>query len=223
MRDIPAFTRARSPELADFLDACRETPLYFEGDDPNLHSADNHIHLFHLVAAKEDHGWIDTAYMTAFAENIFDRWRARLKGLAPYQAQGYRLYLYQDFAPTVSVVAETPQGFPYPGTPFFVDSPAQVMALYAGFRLSEALRGDGLRDTDILNAVERHKGSIGKPTANALGMQVGELRRAIEWWSIQDQVNALRKHFRRRPAAFRSDYDLPFAYKVYEERLPPRY
>lgn len=66
MRDIQAFTRQRSAEMADYLDACRETPLHFVGNDPILHSADNHIHLFHLIAVREDHGWIDTAYMTAF-------------------------------------------------------------------------------------------------------------------------------------------------------------
>ncbi len=223
MRDIQAFTRQRSAEMADYLDACRETPLRFVGDDPNLHSAHNHLHLFHLIAVREEHGWIDTAYRTAFVDCIFDRWQARLKGFSPYSSQGYRLYLYQDFAPTISVVAETPQGFPYPGAPFFVDSPARIMALYADFRLSDAFGRATLRDAHILQAVERHKGSTGKPTAQALGMQVGELRRAIEWWGVQREVNTIRKRHARRPAKFRNDHEMPFTFKVFEARLPAKY
>ncbi len=49
----------------------------------------------------------------------------------------------------------------------------------------------------ILEAVAAQAGSIGKPSANALGIGVGALRRLIEETGLESKVNALRKKFRR--------------------------
>lgn len=218
-----SFTHARCPKLARFLTACCETPLRFEGDHPLMHSADNHIHLWALEYWADHHAWIDTAYRVRFAEAIFNRWRARLKGMRPYQERGYRLYLYADLAPTVSVVAETDAGCPYGLAEEFAPDMALVMGRYEGqswaAHFSDA--DSGPTPEAVLKAVERQHGSISKPTAQALGMQVGHLRRFIEWFELGDEVNALRKRFKRRPAQFRDYVAAPLV--IWEERLPAGY
>lgn len=198
-----------------------EAPLRFDGEHPIMHSADNHIHLWALEYWADHHKWIDLAYRVAFAEAIFDRWKARLTGYAPYLERGYRLYLYEDLAPTVSMVAETDTGCPY-GLARLVDAPADVMAGYVGRSWSEMFAGhDVVNPEQILRAVERQSGSISKPTAQTLGMQVGHLRRWIEWFEIGGEVNALRKRFKRRPAQFRAEHAAPV--KAWEQVLPARY
>lgn len=220
--DLIAGTRARDRELAEWLEAVCESPLRFEGDCPNLHSSENHVHLFHLEYAAERHDWIGLTYREQVAETILGRWQARLRGMRASLPAGARLYVYQDMAPTVSAVAETPAGYPYPGEPTFVDSPREIMALYVGRRWSENFcPGGGPTPERIVAEVARHAGSIGKPTADALGMKVGVLRRAIEWFDLQEEVNALRKQAGRRPARFLAGEALPFRYSVYERRLAP--
>ena len=202
-----------------------EQPFRFDGDDPNRHSADNHRHLWALEYWADRHGWIDLAFRSRVAEAILAGWRRRLTGYAPYRAAGYRLYLYEDLAPTVSVVAETPTGFPYPCTPVFVDGPREIMARHAGRSWSAlfACAGPTLRPADILAAVERHAGSIGVPTARALGLRPGDLRKLIEQMDLAAQVNALRKRHRRRPARFRADPLSRDTVRMLELRLPPGY
>jgi hypothetical protein len=218
-----ATTRARCPELADFLEGCCMKRLGFEGDEPNYHSARNHIHLWALEYWAERHPWIDLAYRLEFVEEIFWQWRTQLRGLPPYRSAGYRLYLYEDLAPTVSVVAETPTGFPFEGSPVeFVARPAEVMRLY----LCQSWSGNfkfapwPMPEERILSAIEAHAGSIGAPTANALGVGVGELRQIIEAMGLDQKVNALRKRFCRRPAQFRPEMDISTTRKLYERRLP---
>lgn len=218
-------TRSSCPELAGFLEAVCEQPFNFEGPHPNDHSYHNHTHLWALEWWADRHAWIDLAYRCAFAEEIFARWMARLRGFAPYHAAGYRLYLYQDLAPTVSVVAETPQGCPYDAGLKFVPSVRDVMQSYVGRSWSENFSSNSrcLTADDILEQVEAHQGSIGKPTANALGLSVARLRILIERMGLDRDVNRLRKHFRRRPANFRDELDIPFNALIYERRLPPGY
>lgn len=72
----------------------------------------------------------------------------------------------------------------------------------------------------ILAATEANTGSIGEPTANALGVSVGGLRKLIEDMGLDLKVNALRKPFRRSPARFRPDMDRSTPRKLYELRLP---
>lgn len=219
---ISTFTQQRCPELAAFLEACSTTPLAFEGDHPIAHSGDNHIHLWALEYWADHHAWIDLEYRVEFAEQILTRWRGRLRGLPPYRNAGFRLYLYEDLAPTVSIVAETTYGFPYGGEPSMVDTVRDVMALYVGrsWRDNFDFAPWEVEPGRILATVEQHSGSISKPTANALGMQVGKLRILIEQMGIDIQINDIRKRFRRRPAKFRSEEDLPHRYRIYEQRLP---
>jgi len=222
---IAKFTRTRCAELADFLHDCCVGPLAFEGDLPNAHSAHNHVHLWALEYWADRHTWIDLDYRVDFAEHILDRWRGRLKGLAPYHHAGYRMYLYEDMAPTVSVVAETPFGFPYPDTPVFVNGTREIMALYVGrsWRMNFAPLADGVTRDQVLGTIERQAGSIAKPTAQALGLQVGALRTLIEHMGLEDRVNAIRKRYRRRPARFRADEAFAHSYRIYERRLPAAY
>ncbi len=222
--DLIAETRPRCRDLADQIEVVCEQPFSFDGEHPNSHSAANHTHLWWLEYWADRLPWIDLGFRVACAETMLTRWRARLKGYAPYQAAGYRLYLYEDLAPTLSAVAETPFGFPYPGEPTFVDGPREIMALYAGRSWAEVfLDADIPNDQQILAAVKANAGSIGRPTANGLGLKPGALRKLIENCDLQDEVNAIRKHFGRRPARFRDEERLPFSYRVYEERLPPGY
>lgn len=226
---VAEFTKSRCPELAQFLDECCLTPLAFEGDCPNAHSAHNHIHLWSLEWWADHHKWIDLDYRVAFVEHIFAAWRARLKGLPPYREAGYRFYLYEDLAPTVSVVAETPEGFPYPGEPQYVSCRRDIMALYADRSWTANFR-DGPQGSPwevsrqrILDTIAGNAGSIGKPSATALGLKTGRLRTLIEQMMLDREVNAIRKRFKRRPANFREDEDPPHRYRIYEKRLPARY
>ncbi len=222
---IEAFTRARCPELADFLRDCAAAPLAFDGPYPLAHSSHNHIHLWALEYWADHHAWIDLEYRVTFARLILERWRGRLKGLAPYRADGYRLYLYEDMAPTVSAVAETEYGFPYGGVPTFVREPRDVMTVYVGRSWRRNFTGEpwALKPDRILAEIERQSGSISKPTADALGVSVGALRILIEQMGIENRVNAIRKRYKRRPAAFRMDQSSDHAYRVYEQRLPAGY
>lgn len=223
--DLPEFTRSRSQELADFLEECCVQPLSFEGEHPNGHSAHNHIHLFELERCADHHAWIDLDYRTRFVEHIFARWRGRLKGLPPYREAGYRFYLYEDLAPTLSVVAETPYGFPYPGEPTFVDRPRDIMALYLERSWADNFDFEPWQFSHeiVLEAIEANKGSISKPSAETLGLKVGQLRTLIEQMGLDRRVNTIRKRFKRRPAKFREEEELPFRYHCYEMRLPAGY
>jgi hypothetical protein len=222
---IENFTRTRCPELADFLAGCCIQPLAFEGAYPLMHSSHNHTHLWALEYWADHHAWIDLDYRVAFVRFIFERWRGRLKGLEPYRQSGYRLYLYEDMAPTISVVADTPYGFPYGGTPHFVKDVREIMALYVGRSWRQNFSGEPweLKADHILAAVEQHSGSISKPTATALGVPVGKLRILIEQMGLENRVNAIRKKFKRRPAAFRADAPFDHRFKIYEQRLPAGY
>jgi hypothetical protein len=224
VEELLAFTRPRCPELARALAEIAERPLSFRGDDPNAHSADNHVHLWALEWWAERHPWIDLDYRTRAAEALLARWRARLPGFAPWRDRGFRLYLYEDLAPTLSVVAETDAGFPYPCAPRFVTSARQIMALHAGRRWSQvfAPAGPTLAPADVLSAVAAHAGSIGAPTARALGLRRGDLRKLIEAHDLQDAVNALRKRHRRRPAVFRPWPPPEARPHMLEIRVPPR-
>lgn len=219
------YTRQRCPELGEFLENCCATPLAFEGDHPNGHSADNHIHLWALEWWADHHNWIDLAYRVEFVEEIFKRWRGRLTGLPPYHAAGYRFYLYEDLAPTVSVVAETPFGFPYPGEPNFVGSIRDIMEIYLTRSWIKNFECEPweIDEKRILKTVEKNAGSISKPTASALGLQVGKLRTLIEQMGLDDQVNQIRKRHKRRPAKFRDEDNWTHEYRVYEQRLPAGY
>ena len=103
------------------------------------------------------------------------RWRARLRSYAPYARQGFRLYIYEDLAPTLSVVAETEWGCPYQAE-LVPSSIREVLEPYEkrDWRLHFHFEGGDPRGR-VLSAIERHQGSISKPTARSLGVTVGEL------------------------------------------------
>jgi len=110
--DIVEYTRTRSKELANYLEECACSPLTFEGNDPLSHSSSNHVHLWYLEYYSERNNWINVEYKLAFISYILKTWKNRIKGFFPYQSQGYRIYVYGDLAPTISVVANTEIGSP---------------------------------------------------------------------------------------------------------------
>lgn len=226
--DILREAQSFSPSLALWLQAIGEQPFAFTGECPLQHSSHNHEHLFLLEYEADAHPQITLAFRCRVVCFIFERWKQRLKGYLPYQEAGYRLYLYEDSAPTISVVAETPHGFPYAGRPSFVHSPAEVMERYVGIswreRFSTAASRD-IRPDQILAAIEQRHGSIGRSTANALHMTTAELRKWIERYDLQGPANQLRKKYGRRPAQFIASDAFPeFApYRIYELKLPARY
>lgn len=216
--------RNSCPDLAKFLNECCAAPFNFEGDCPNLHSSHNHIHLWALEYWADRHSWIDLDFRTEFVDEILERWRVRLKGHPPYQEEGYRVYLYEDLAPTVSVVAETAEGFPYPGEPTFVEQRRHIMEIYVDRSWHSNFHFEPLDiDPDvILKTVEQNFGSISKPTANALGVKVGALRTLIEQMDLQGEVNSIRKKYKRRPAKFKEE-EYPHRYRIHEQLLRPGY
>ena len=224
--DVLRCTRDRSPELADYLERVCRAALSFEGDHPLQHSSDNHVHLWLLEYLADKHDWIDTDYRTAFVEHVFAFWKGRLKGLAPYRERGYRMYVYEDLAPTVSVVAETDHGCPYGASSLaFVGSAHEVMALYEGRCWREHFSGADweISPDRVLRVVEMNKGSIGKPTASRLGLKVGALRVLIANMGLEDDVNEVRRKNRRRPADFSSREEREQAVHIHEVLLRSGY
>jgi hypothetical protein len=215
-----------TPELAEYVSSIAESDLSFVGEHPLEHSRTNHQHLWKIEWLANDHPQIDLEIRRRAVEYILARWRVRLKSYHPYLKSGYRFFLYEDAAPTVSVVAETPYGFPYGGEPHFVNEMATVLQPYVRQPWRTRLSDAAFRPKDeknILEVIEDARGSLGTRAAQRLGLTVAELRKHIEWLEITDQVNKVRKQFRRRPANLSRFEELPFRYRIFELRLPPRY
>lgn len=217
---VLAEARQVDPAFADYVTAVFERPLRFEGEWPIVHSGANHVHLWMPEYLGDRHAAIDLAFRTRLVEAIFARWTARARSDHRCARDGFRLYLYEDLAPTVSIVAETPQGCPYGGDLTFVPRIEDVLARYDGRSWRARFTSDGPSPEQVLAAVEAEDGSIGTRAARRLGCAVGELRRLIEACDLGDAVNALRKRSRRRPAAFRDE--VPVRARMYERRVPPR-
>jgi len=219
-------TRARSPELGDYLMAVASSPLQFEGEHPLVHSSYNHVHLWKLEYLADTCDWIDTAFRTAFAKYVLEQWRQRAKGLAPYRQHGYRQYVYEDLAPTLSMVAETDVGFPYdPRSVQEVKQVEDVMLVYQerSWRAHFSDDGDAIRPERVLNTIRRQQGSLSSGSASKLGLNVAQLRRLIVNLDLAYEVNAIRKHFRRRPADFNPPAEADDSRKLWERRLVAGY
>jgi hypothetical protein len=226
LQDLLLFTRARSNELAEYLEAVAASPFSFEGEYPIAHSSSNHVHLWMLENRSDSHAWIDTDYKVACVKGLMEQWRIRLKGLPPYRERGYRMYLYEDTAPTLSVVAETDIGFPYRfGNPIHVKNISEILSLYSGrsWKCHFANLDWEVSQEAILKVIKRHAGSIGKPTANVLGLGVGTLRKLIINMDLGDEVNAIRKYNKRSPADFSNEIVYSENWHIFERILPAAY
>ena len=226
--DILKFTRSRNPELADYLEEVCRSSLNFEAGHPLQHSAWNHIHLSKLEYLADRHEWIDLEYRIQFVKTVMEFWRNRLKGLPPYKKQGYRIYVYEDIAPTITVVAETPYGFPYAHLEMsarFVPNIRKVLELYVNRPWKERFSNDGswINEDRLLEIIRKNKGSINKPTARILGTNVAQLRRVITQSGLGNEVNTIRKHFKRSPADFPEDPTFDTVWHIFERKLPPNY
>jgi len=225
--DILRIANDVAPDLSVWLSGIAEAPFDFTGTLPVHQSAYNHRHLWMLEWWADYDRRIDVAFRHRAVAWIFRQWTRRLVSYRPYQTMGYRLYLYEDVAPTVSVVAETPAGFPYGGQPSFVASMDDVLRLYAGRSWRVALgideRSPQLTPQRLLTIIEDQHGSIGRPVADSLSVTQAQTRRLIELWDLGHDVNRIRKRFHRPPAQFCTEEQILHRYKVYEERLPPNY
>ena len=129
-------------------------------------------------------------------------------------------------APTVSVVAETEYGFAYDlNDAIFTRSTREVMERYVDRSWAANFDfGDWPFSQDkVLTAVEKHNGSISRPTASSLGVPVGKLRILIEQMGLDREVNAIRKRYKRRPAKFREEEWPDISVLFYEVKLPAGY
>ena len=217
---LPLALKRRHCELADALEEIAEQPLSFRGPYANGHSAKNHRHLWMLEYAADRDAQITTAVREAAVRYILGRWRARLPAHATASPKGFRLYCYEDVAPTVSVVGETGEGCPYGGGLIHVKTLREVLEPYAKRPWSQVFGKLAVDGDAILKALSAHEGSLSQ-SAKALGLPVAEIRRRIEWWGLGPDVNRLRKHHNRRPAQFRDENHLPMNMRIYEERVQP--
>lgn len=219
-------TRDRSADLADYAEEVAASPLRFEGEYPLMHSSDNHVHLWKLEYLADDLTWIDTRFRTQFVRYVLEQWRRRAKGLEPYRDRGYRLFVYEDLAPTLSMVAETPTGFPYSRQGMHqVETIEEVMGVYEGRSwraLFESEEG-GIKPDRVIELIRQHAGSLGSGPASRLGVNVAQLRRLIVNFGLEDEVNQIRKHFRRRPADLKPLPDEGPPWRLWERRLPAGY
>lgn len=210
------------PEVARYIEETGEGELRFRGDQPLDHSRDNHVHLWLIEHAADQYREIDLAFRCAAIRAILSRWTQRLKAYSQYQTQGFRLYVYGDLAPTLSVVAETPRGCPY-GDVKRAEDIESVVRPYVGTSWAARFRSNGgLGPQRLLDAIDRERGALGA-TARRLGWSVAALRRDIELWDIGPDINRLRKRHGRRPAAFADPAHRLPATIFWERRLPPRY
>lgn len=198
--------RRRHRDLAAYIDGIAEQPLSFRGLDAISHSAANHQHLWMIEWWADKDQAVDLAFRCAATAYILHRWRQRLAGYAPHAVRGYRMYLYEDLAPTVSVVAETGGGCPYGGDLTFVARIEDVLKPYATRSWMANFRGGWPTPEAVLKAARGEDGSL-RATAQVLKLPLAETRRVIERYGIAKEVNAIRKHAGRRPARF-ADADL---------------
>jgi len=216
--------RKISSEFAEWVTCIAEKDFSFEGEYPLSHSSYNHEHLWKLEYMADYYSCIDLSFRCKVANYIIEKWKKRLKGYKPYNEKGFRVYVYQDTAPTISVVAETEYGFPYAGEVLFVDEIEDIMKEYANRSWkANFIYTDKIPDSDeILNRLEKNKGSISS-TAKEFGIGISEFRRMLEWFDIGKNVNQIRKKYRRRPANIADCDDIPHRFKLFELRLPAKY
>lgn len=223
---ILQYTKEKSADLADYLEVLAKSTLRFEGNDPLIHSSPNHIHLWKLEYLAERYNWIDSEYKIDFINYILRQWKIRLKGLAPYHEKGYRVYVYEDLSPSISVVAETEVGFPYDSSnAVFTKNISNIIDIYNDKIWSNNFSGIDWKIThdNVLKVIEKNKGSISKPSAHELNLQVGKLRHLIINMSLGDEVNTIRKKYKRRPADFSHDPVHDYKWYIYEQKLPANY
>jgi len=204
-------TQARriSPELARYINEVAEGGLMFREPYPLDHSRYNHVHLggFERWVARDSR--VNLNFRCQAVNFIISRWKHRLQGYHHWQRRGFTFYLYSDWAPTLTVVARTDEYLMFDDSCTFLPTIREILRPYADpdahrtwAYWSYVSGSDPIRE--ILKAVEDNHGSISTPTANALGISVGALRTEIEGLDLEEQVNAIRKRYHRRPARFRT-------------------
>ena len=197
-----------SPELARFINDVAERKLQFRGERPVAHSSHNHVHLWALEWWADRDTRINLDFRCEAVDFIVARWKQRLQGYQHWQQHGFTFYLYSDMAPTLTVVARAGEPPMFDDSFTFVPRRRDVLARYVHQSWSAIFSTAGPDPVRaLLKAVEDNAGSIGTPTARALGVSVAQLRRQIEGFDLAESVNTIRKRYRRRPAQFRTEQE----------------
>lgn len=220
--DFLSKTRRFCPELAAEIHRIAEKTFTFASERPTDNSQFNYEYLWLAESRADSFKQIDLRFRVEMVEYIVKRWKQNLRGYRPYQESGYRIYMWRTLGPKITVVQFVKEPGDENGIEF-IDSlekflrPCAQRSWKANFPL-----GTPLDLSKVLRTVEKMRGSIGKPAAERLGMTRGELRKLIEQIDLVDDVNRIRKRFKRRPAAL-TPMPVPRRLPAYEIILPPRY
>jgi len=213
--DVLNETRARSAELADHLAAIMDAPL-----PPFDHrQAPLRLHLWKLEFFADFCDWIDESYRLRLSDALMAHWRRRLTGAEP---GAWRLFFYEDLTPTLAVLPLGPAVPAFHGTPLRVSDPGDVMRAYLG-RGWHMLGPPTVilpNRTHVLAEIAARQGSIGRDTAQALGLKPGSLRLLIEQDGLRDAVNQIRARHHLPLEQFREAKGLTaLPYRLYEETI----
>ncbi len=202
-----------SRDLAGFVSdvAERDFRFYREPKDGCSETSYNKEVLWMPEALGRQDTRIDLNLRCDIVEFIIDRWKTRLRSYEPFGTYGFLVYVYRVVAPNISVLA----GWPENESHWIVKGPSfplreVLLPLSKGYFAHFFEHQSALRPRDILKTIERAKGSISTATARQLGISGGELRQQIECWDICEDVNSIRKRFRRRPAQFDPGFERPY-------------
>lgn len=226
--DFIEYTKKRSAVLGKYLEDICNAEFAFAASHPLAQTMINRQPLGKLELLAEEHDWITLDYKVEFVKTIFSFWRESLKGYKDfYKTTGFLFYLFEDShaIPNVTVVANTPEGNPYPFLKLMPDI-RQVLEINAGrsWKKEETKKLDAAEEIKVLKVIEQNFGSIGKPSANQLNMKAGELRKLIINGGLGNAVNEIRKQNKKQPADFRNELEKEDVERIgWEGVVPPNY
>lgn len=219
--DFLSKTRRFCPELAEEIHAIAEKSFTFASEHPSVNSQFNSEYLWLAEHRADRFKQINLRYRVEMVQHIIERWKQNLRGYRPYQDSGYRIHMWRSLGPKISVAQYQEEQGTDIGVEL-IESLERFLRPFAQRSWGDLFSGSPIDLSEVLRTVERMRGSIGKPTAERLGMTRGELRKLIEQVDLVDDVNRIRKHFKRRPAAL-NPFPVPRRLPMHEIILPPRY
>jgi hypothetical protein len=213
--DMLSETRARNAELADHLAFVMDAPL------PPLDRGPWPLRfpLWKLEFFADHSDWINEAYRCRVATALLDHWRERLNQKPP---GAWRLIFYEDVSPTLAICPASAGLDVVGGTAISVSDPGDVMRAFLGRRW-EMLGSSTVTlpcPDQILAEIAAHQGSLGRDTAQALGLKPGHLRFLIEQEGLKESVNHIRCTFGQPAEKFRqADRTATMPYRIYEDPI----
>ena len=194
--------RSISGQFVDHIEDCAECVFDFSDLNDPYANPDNRVYLWFVESFLEDYEGDGLAFRVAITRYILERWRSRLKGYQPYHQTGYIIYIYETLAPKLDVLI--PGSGVLSGQQNLIPTLEEYWQPYTRIPWRDRFEARGIRDEvrRTLEALKKENGSISHGTAQRLGITRAQLRRNIMSWEIEDDVNGIRKHFRRKPAHF---------------------